>query len=351
MRINPLQSIGILVVTIVAAMAWQGEMLSQGNAEAKETRSIFVHHANDDMPWWLIRNVNEPYVPPARPVRRATRRYVGTELADNQPERSTATRPKTERGPASVHAAQRPSYRVRSARIVAAASVLPSPRIQPLLPVVDQDDIKDHHRKIADEVLRSLPEQCRGNLKNFYVRYDNPESRGLGGKDTIILSGNVPLDEFRALLIHELGHVFDLNQNVDCLGGSPSAGASEFRDGKDIVYNDDPSLEFYRISWVAPKVQKSTANPEDFVSGYAAWDVFEDFAESLTYFVLHNDAFRQRAQTNEVLAAKYAWFQRHLFPQTPSLATGYAPWRNDVPWDITKLPYDWHGHSAVAQSS
>lgn len=233
---------------------------------------------------------------------------------------------------------------VASATTSLSASVVrPSPRVPTLLPVIDQADITDQHKRIADEVLRLFPATCQIALKNFYVRYDNPEHRGLGGKNTIILTGNVPDDEFRALFIHELGHVFDLNQNTGCLGGNPSSGESEFRDGNDQVYNDDPSLQFYRISWTDSKVQRKDAKPEDFASGYASWDAFEDFAEAFAMFILQNDAFRERARTNAAMAAKYAWFETYMFRQNPRFASGNFAWQGSVPWDITKLPYVWNG--------
>jgi hypothetical protein len=205
------------------------------------------------------------------------------------------------------------------------------------------------HRQIADEVLRLMPKPCRDTLKNFYVRYDNPKQRGLAGKNTLILSGNVSNEEFRALLVHELGHVFDLSESTACLSGTAKSGESEFKDGNDKVYLDDPSVHFYRISWSNEKTTRAGSKPEDFVTGYASWDAFEDFGESMAYFVLHNDVFRERAKTNAALAAKYAWFQTYLFPNGIEVATTEHTWTGKVPWDATKLPYVWLAQQMIAK--
>lgn len=237
----------------------------------------------------------------------------------------------------------------------AATRIEPKPRVQTLLPVVDQIDIRMHHRRIAHEVLMQFPEACRSNLKNFYVRYDpTMKHRALGGKSTVIIRGvntkgeEIPHEEFRALLVHELGHVFDLGSNLECAGGTKVSGKSEFSDGSVAIYNDDPSLSFYRISWVEEKTRKTSARKQDFCSTYGATDVFEDFAECFTYFVLHNEIFAQRATENVVMAAKYRWFQAHFFQKGINIASTKIIWDGNVVWDITKLPYAWHPNLEVA---
>ena len=214
-----------------------------------------------------------------------------------------------------------------------------------ILPVFDQPDIRLKHRLIATEAVMSLPPQCRNQLKNFYVRYDNPESRGLGGKTTIILDGGVPDDEFRALFLHEYTHMMDLG----CLTGTEMSGPTAFIDGPDMMYRDDPSVQFYSISWLRSDQKKHGVRDADFVSGYAAWDAYEDIAETVTYYILQQDAFRQRAQTNSAIAAKLAWIEMYVFPQGSNLATGHHQWTGKVPWDITKLPYTWHSKKQIAK--
>jgi hypothetical protein len=219
--------------------------------------------------------------------------------------------------------------------------VEPKKRIATLIPVVDQADILPTHRVLADNVLRSIDARCRTTLKNFYVRYDHPQERGLGGGGTIIITGNVSDDEFRALLIHECGHVID----TGAMNGTEQAGLSSFVDGKDPVYIDDPSVSFYAISWLNATQRKATSSDNDFVSGYAAWNPFEDFAETFAYYVLQRDAFSVRAHTNAALNAKYVWMQAHISPTI--VAAGQSDASRQ--WDVTKLPYQWKGIVEVAQ--
>lgn len=209
---------------------------------------------------------------------------------------------------------------------------------QPLFPVLDQPDILLKHRLIANEMLHAMPEKCQSALKSFYVRYDDSGHRGVAGKESIVMGGtNVDDEEFRALFSHEFGHVLDLG----CLQGNPATGASEFKDGEDIMWNDDPSLVFYKISWQASNVQKAGMKPEDFVTGYASWDVFEDLAESLTYYIFQREAFVKRAETNAKIALKLAWIETYVFPGGKTVAQGEHTWTGEVPWDSTKLPYTW----------
>lgn len=208
-------------------------------------------------------------------------------------------------------------------------------------PALQSPLILEKHKRIAASVLDAMPEACRGVLQNFFVRYEGSEKRGLAGKTTMILDGTVPDDEFGALFIHELGHVMDLNPDVRCLGGSAASGRSVFQDGPDPVYNDDPSAEFYAISWLNAETPKSNVTGDDFASGYAQTNPFEDFSESFAYFLLQNEAFKARADANPVMKRKYEWFRTHLFPQVPQLARGFHVWGGKVPWDATKLPYQW----------
>ncbi len=208
-----------------------------------------------------------------------------------------------------------------------------------LLPVVDQDDILPHHRMLADQVLRSLPSGCRDHLKNFYVNYDeNAANRGLGGESTIIVIGTVPDDEFKALIAHECGHVHDLG----ALYGTMEGKETSFYDGNTPIYANDPSVAFYAISWISTDRNQLDTKESDFVSGYAASDPFEDFAEAYVAYALQKDAFKSLATENPILQSKYDFMEHVVFAETEPFAHGtYIP-EKDVPWDITRLPYVWH---------
>jgi hypothetical protein len=205
-----------------------------------------------------------------------------------------------------------------------------------IFPVLNAADIEERHRQIAEEALLAMPEQCRWALKNFFVRYDGSVERALGGKSTIILNGTVPDEEFRALFIHEFGHVTDLG----CIRGTPGSAASAFHDGPDVMTADDPSVDFYAISWATEKKKRKGSRATDFVSGYAAWDAHEDFAETFAYYVLQREAFRARAERNTALAKKFQWMEENVFGDAAAVAQGEAP-ITGIPWDVTLLPYTW----------
>jgi hypothetical protein len=53
---------------------------------------------------------------------------------------------------------------------------------------------------------------------------------------------------------------------------------------------------------------------KDFVSGYAMTNKYEDFAESLTYYILHNKDFLDKTKTSRILKRKYNFFSFYIFP-------------------------------------
>jgi hypothetical protein len=228
-----------------------------------------------------------------------------------------------------------PSSQKRKKTTLAASitEIKPAAPRSKILPAVDKNDIKPNHRTLADMVLRSLPSRCRNNLKNFYVRYDNPTSRGLGGKSTIILDGTVPDAEFIALLVHECGHVIHSN-----LQGNPASGTSAYRDGKLAYYNDSPIVSFMSLSWETENILREDAAPNRFFSGYAQSDAHEDFSETFAAYVLLPEYAASMAKSNPILAAKLQWMKENLPLEKTIAATTYA-WDGEIPWDVTKLPY------------
>ena len=253
--------------------------------------------------------------------------------------RRTASAPVATIGAESGHQASFPiTLSVKNALKKKKVATVAHPASTNLLSVVNHPDIHENQRLIADDTLRSLPSYCRDNLKTLYVNYDaNPKNRGLGGTDTIIVAGNVADDEFRALLVHECGHVTDLGG----FRGTAQAGMTKFFDGNEPIFADDASVAFYRISWTAATQMKTKATKADFVSGYAMTDVFEDFAESFAYYTLQKDDFARLAKKNSALKAKFAWFEEHIGDVTPVIAMGKYVRGATEPWDATKLPYLW----------
>ncbi len=76
-----------------------------------------------------------------------------------------------------------------------------------------------------------------------------------------------------------------------------------------------------------------------FVTGYAATNKYEDFAESFTFFVFHNRVFVDRAMRNESLRKKYLFLSEKVFPKNTFMDTNFS--LGTVPpysWDSTKIP-------------
>lgn len=111
----------------------------------------------------------------------------------------------------------------------------------------------------------------------------------------ITLSEKVVRDgEFIKLFVHELGHYIDIYVLVNIAG-------------------EDVSHYFYEVSWENSTVKKSGEGISSFVSGYALTNQYEDFAESFTFYIFHNEDFAERALKNESLRKKYLFFSKYAF--------------------------------------
>ena len=142
-----------------------------------------------------------------------------------------------------------------------------------------------------------------------------------------------PMAEFSAVLLHEFGHVIDLGG----LTGTLPAGTSEFWDGTTPIFENDPSLNFYRISWTDATKRKKGGRSEDFVSGYAMSDPFEDFAETLVFYRRHGNAFREMMKGNESLEAKYRFFRDQVFSGEEFTGDTQNVVFTPRPWDATRV--------------
>ena len=198
--------------------------------------------------------------------------------------------------------------------------------------------MSEDRKKEVISVLQKLPAEHTRTLKNVILDYNPNAHRGLGGKSIIILRAvSMEPDEFFGVMIHEIGHNVDLGY----LSEIDKKKQSGFNDGKKPIYESDPSLGFYRISWENDKMRKKTASNLDFVSGYAMTDPFEDFAESYIYYVLHNKDFKSKTQTSDHLFRKYQFMKNEIFDGQEFDTGEYLTGRlNNRPWDITVLSYD-----------
>ena len=131
--------------------------------------------------------------------------------------------------------------------------------------------------------------------------------------------------EFLSVSIHEFAHYIDLYY---------------FEKG---IFKDI-SEYFYDISWDSATILKSWQKQADFVSWYAMTNKYEDFAESFTYYILHNMDFVIKSQKSEVLKEKYNFFTRYLFRNKEFLDSNFIWWWDnelkDYYRDITKIDFD-----------
>lgn len=98
-------------------------------------------------------------------------------------------------------------------------------------------------------------------------------------RNTIAIRSGLTEEEQRYALFHECGHFLD-----HAVAGT--TGVSPFTDKREKIATDDPSVEFYRLSW-RTKAQKTKASKKsDFVSDYATNNPFEDFAETFAHWKL-----------------------------------------------------------------
>jgi hypothetical protein len=192
--------------------------------------------------------------------------------------------------------------------------------------------------KLLQDSLKKLPTKHIAQLKSLEIKNEFNASRGLANAHKIILntSGFDSRAEMVSVLIHELAHVVDLSY----LKGSRGLRTTFKYNGK-ALRNDDPSVSFYRLSWSKNDQRKKNSKIEDFVSGYATSNVFEDFAESYTMYRLHGDVFRAKALKSEKLQTKYDFIKNNVFNKqefqlesVPSVnQLGYT-------WDSTLLEFD-----------
>jgi len=186
------------------------------------------------------------------------------------------------------------------------------------------------------EALEVLPQGHISSIDKIILDYNKTAGRGLGGNNLIILRGvGMGYEELIGVLVHETAH------NVDYAYLSPKKEekASNFKDGSYQLYITDPSIDFYRISWEDEFTLKNTANNLDFVSGYAMSDPFEDFAETYTYYVLHNADFKALASSSPKLYAKYRFMKYRVFKGEEFNTGDGIVNLNNRPWDTTILSY------------
>lgn len=103
----------------------------------------------------------------------------------------------------------------------------------------------------------------------------------------------------------------------------------------------DLSYDFYEISWDERNILKINSKKEDFVSGYAMTNMYEDFAESFNFYILHNYEFQKRAKESEKLQKKYDFFKKYVFIKQEFITDEYSfPITEKFIWDTTKQDFN-----------
>lgn len=193
-------------------------------------------------------------------------------------------------------------------------------------------------KSLVYQAYMALPEEHRIHLKHLTLYFTETGTRGMAGGNTMILRcSNVTKEELVSVFIHEMGHIIDTGK----MNGRKKAGKSKFKDFDRAIYNDDLSLEFYKLSWIDDKTLKKSSKKQDFVSGYAMSDPFEDFAETYNYYILHNQDFKILAKYNKVLKYKYEFMKNSVFNgqkySVSDVSVLDTSLRN---YDTTVLPYN-----------
>lgn len=167
-----------------------------------------------------------------------------------------------------------------------------------------------------DEALWKFP---------IIIDTDRIEPRWQMYNESITLGSSMSsLSEIAKVLVHEIGHMIDIYTF------------------KKTLKNSDLSDEFYRISWKDATTIKAGVPQKAFISGYAATNQYEDFAESFTMYIFHNKEFFKRTQDNELLKLKYTFLKNRVFW---TIFTGTSYEQNTIPqkiWDVTKIAIRWN---------
>ena len=174
--------------------------------------------------------------------------------------------------------------------------------------ILKSDSFDDKTIKINLELYEVIND-VRGKLKSWVIK--------------LFWILEIKKSEFVSVFIHEFAHYTDIY----------------FFEKK---LFKDPSEYFYSISWESTKVIKWWQTNLDFVSWYAMTNKYEDFAESYTYYVLHNDDFLNKLEKSYKLALKYEFLRKYVFRNSEFKNVDF--WEKnkikDYYWDITKISFN-----------
>ena len=173
------------------------------------------------------------------------------------------------------------------------------------------------------EALTWVPVRHLSGLRNVALHNHTDWHRGLAGDSVIYLRCLDDLAELKSVLIHEIGHIVDIN----------------------LARSNQRLNYFSEISWLNDNL--AVADDTGFVSGYAATDAFEDFAETYAYYLLHGDKFRTLMTASSITKRKYDFMEYSIFAgteyslenKTDPLTSGSNLARVEFSYDVTRLKY------------
>lgn len=193
------------------------------------------------------------------------------------------------------------------------------------IPTGYKESIKNNYVPLAEVFLyeRNILREIDELGVFFYQNRWDTRGRMKSGNIHLFWVSKMTDEEFLGVLIHEFAHYFDIY----------SMQRSSFW---------DQSEKFYDISWDSVSIIRSGQRSEDFVSGYSMTNQYEDFAESYLFYILHNRAFRTKAETSDALALKYDFFRKYVFQANQFYNEDFWLYEevSSYYWDITKVPVD-----------
>ena len=157
----------------------------------------------------------------------------------------------------------------------------------------------------ADKFLqRSWYKSLISVLETITINAEWWQRRGWATWNTLVINLDkiVSYTEFSDVFTHELWHIVDLGV-VQWVSRTIDKDFTEF--WRSVFATDDLSLEYYATSWKSESTRLALSSADDFCSGYAMTNPFEDFAECFNLYMNHNAYFRYIAENNSTLEWKY----------------------------------------------
>lgn len=210
-------------------------------------------------------------------------------------------------------------------------------KINDLIGQEDNYSLEDKRAQLLVKILKLMPQEHWAPLDNIKIEDKVRTPRGFKDQDSVVMNyGKIDSDEeFIAVFLHELGHVVDLDVFV---GESDEPSNFVFLD-RSPVPSDDPSVEFYQITWDNTRSPHDTAQHLDAVSEYGFTNPFEDYAEAYIFYLLHGKSFKLLTDKNESLKEKYIFLKNKTF-NGMEFAFGDVFYDNEEIYDTTVLFFD-----------